>query len=122
MCNGGNKAVTAPWDSLDISRFVGIVTQHGADFLDGGIKRVIKFYKCVLRPYTIPQLFPRDQLAGTLQQKDKHEEWLALQLNSHSLATQFPAMHARLKRTEAENFSRRARCVHATTLRQWTDN
>ena len=46
------------------------MTQHGANFLDGGIQRAIEFYERILRPYMISQLFPGHQFAGTLQQKD----------------------------------------------------
>jgi len=41
-----------------------IITQHGTNFLDGSIKRVIEFYERILRPDMISQLFPGHQFAG----------------------------------------------------------
>ncbi len=75
-----NEAVTAPRQSLDVTRRVGVVVEHLTQLLDVRVQAVLEVNEGVVGPEMAAKFFARHQLAGATQEKRENSERLALQL------------------------------------------
>src|SRR5262245_7290028 len=74
-----DEAVTAAMQRFDEARAVGVVAEHRAEPLHGGIQPVLEVHERAVRPETIAQLVARQQLARMLEHQSQHGERLILQ-------------------------------------------
>jgi len=85
----GYEAISTPRQCLDVARRVGIVVEHLAQLLDMRVQAVLEVNKGILRPEMTPEFLAGHQLAGPVEEKRKHSDRLALDLE---LQAAFPEL------------------------------
>jgi hypothetical protein len=84
-----DKSVPTSRQGLDVAWRLGRITQGFAKARNGVVKAMVEIDKGVGRPDFYPKLFAGHEIAGTLQQRRKHTQGLALQAQ---LYTAFPEL------------------------------
>ena len=99
--HGSDKAISAPRQSLDEARTLGVVIQRRPQSLHGIVEALLEVHERVGGPQFLLQLFSADDLAGTLQQHGQDLHRLALQSDLHSLFVKFSGPQIKLEDPEA---------------------
>ena len=61
---------------------IGIIAERGAQALDGGVQAVLEIDERPLRPQTVPEIVPRDDVARVFEHEAKNLERLLLQADA----------------------------------------
>ena len=84
-----DEAVAAPVQRFDEARPLGVVAEHGAQPLDGGVEAVLEVDERAVRPQPVAQLVARQQFARMFEHHRQHGERLILQPKPHAVLAQF---------------------------------
>jgi hypothetical protein len=74
------KAITPTDHGLDVLRILGIISQGNANLSNPVVYSLLGIEENVICPQPVLNLFPSEELAGALQQKDKNFEGLFFKL------------------------------------------
>ena len=88
MRYGSDEAVAAFRDGFDVNRRVGNVAQGVAEFHHGRVETVVEVNEGVGGPEDTAEVFAADELAGMLEEIDKHPERLLADANGNAVAPQ----------------------------------
>ena len=98
--DGGQKAVSAPGNSLHIARRVGIVAQRFPNLPDRYSQAVIEFDEGVSRPEMLSHFLAGDDFPGTLHQHQEKTIRQVLKLDAIAVSRESALPGIKLKWTE----------------------
>jgi hypothetical protein len=85
---GANEAVTAARNGFDVTWLVCVVSEGGADLIDGEVDAAFEVDECVVSPNVLVDLFAGDNLSGALCQEQEHGKRLRLEPDQVAALTQ----------------------------------
>lgn len=83
--HGADETIAAAWDGFDVTRSVGVVTQHATEFLDGGVEGVVEIDERVLGPDALAKLFASNQYSRFFEKRRQYLERLTLAADAHAV-------------------------------------
>ena len=83
--HGADEAIAAARDGFDVTRSVGVVTQHATEFLDGGVEGVVEIDERVLGPDALAELFASDQYSRFFEKRRQYLKRLTLAADAHAV-------------------------------------
>src|SRR5205085_9084141 len=100
--HGSDEPVSASRKRLNVARFFGRVAQCCSKASDGIVQAVIEIHEGVGRPDLRSQFFACDQLAGTLEQHRKNEQWLPLKSLPYAAFAELKRAGVQLKNVKTQ--------------------
>ena len=100
--DGGDEAVAALGERLDIAGAVGGVAEGFADLVDGGAEGVVEVDDGVTTPEAELEVFAGDDLSGALEERGENLKGLRLQLDAETGLPEFAALEVHLEEPEGE--------------------
>jgi hypothetical protein len=114
---GSDEAVAALGDGLDVNGRVGDVAQGVAQFHHGGVEAVVEVDEGIGGPEDATEVFAADELAGMLEEIDKHPEGLLADTDGNAVAPQLEIASVDLKDTETPDLRGISlNCLYLTIL------
>ncbi len=86
--DGSNKPVASAGDRFNESRIVRSVAEGAAQFFDGSVQAIVKFYECIGGPEPLANLLPCDQFTGMFEEHGENLKGLLLEPDSQSVPAQ----------------------------------
>ena len=99
-----DEPIALAHDRLDEARLGGIVVEHRADAIHGGVDSLNNVNRPGLRPKVRCDILPRDQVTGPLEQQDQKLHWYSGQGQPSARAPKFIAAQVQLVALEPEHF------------------
>src|SRR6185437_11365227 len=100
--DGGDEAVAALGEGLNVAWAFGGVAEGLADLVDGGAERVVEIDDRVTTPEAELEVLAGDDLSGALEERGKNFKGLRLQLNPKTGLPEFAALEVHLEKPEGE--------------------
>jgi len=101
--NGRDEPVTTPRHGFDKPGIFRGIPESIPHLADGTVDRVVEVDEGVAVPELIVDLFPRDYVAGALDQEAENLKWLLLNLDANAALPQFAGPEVQFEDAEMEN-------------------
>jgi hypothetical protein len=84
-----DEPVTPSWLCLNITRFLGVVVESTAQFLDSAVQTSFEIDKDIARPEALSEFFTGHYFAGMVQEQEQNFERLTGQFYLNTMLGQF---------------------------------
>jgi hypothetical protein len=81
----------------------GIVLQSGANLRDAEVQAALEIHECFIAPNSVPQVVPRHDLIGTLDETRKHLSGLRLETEEHAFTAQLKVSDVKFEQTKSKS-------------------